>query len=72
MARVHSIEMPSAASARQAATCGPDSKGGVLAEVKPHPEHPLGMLCTIGAHSPEIVNDPDRLRHPMKRVGEKG
>lgn len=25
--------------------------GGILREVKPHPEHPLGMLCTIGAHS---------------------
>jgi anaerobic selenocysteine-containing dehydrogenase len=47
-------------------------EGGILREVKPHPEHPLGMLCTIGAHSPEIVHDPDRLKHPMRRVGEKG
>ena len=35
-------------------------------------DHPLGMICTRGAHSPEIVHDPDRLRYPMRRVGPKG
>ncbi|MCP5066640.1 MAG: aminotransferase class V-fold PLP-dependent enzyme [bacterium] len=47
-------------------------ESGRIEEVKPHPDHPLGMLCTIGAHSPEIVHDPDRLQTPMRRVGEKG
>ncbi|MEE9471575.1 MAG: molybdopterin-dependent oxidoreductase, partial [Gemmatimonadota bacterium] len=35
-------------------------------------DHPLGMICTRGAHSPEIVHDPARLKHPMRRVGPKG
>ena len=43
-------------------------EGGILTKVEPQPDHPLGMLCTIGAHSPEIVNDPDRLKYPMRRI----
>ncbi|MGD8868405.1 MAG: IscS subfamily cysteine desulfurase [Gemmatimonadales bacterium] len=35
-------------------------------------DHPLGMICTNGAHSAEIVHDPDRLPHPMRRIGPKG
>ncbi len=34
--------------------------------------HPLGMICTIGRHSPQIVHDPDRVSTPLKRVGAKG
>ncbi len=45
---------------------------GRLVEVEPLPNHPLGMICTNGAHSPEIVHDPNRLRHPLRRVGPKG
>jgi cysteine desulfurase NifS len=35
-------------------------------------DHPLGMICTNGAHSADIVHDPDRLAHPLRRVGPKG
>ncbi len=43
-----------------------------LQAVEPLPGHPLGMLCRIGRHSPEIVHDPDRLLYPQRRVGPKG
>ncbi len=45
---------------------------GRLAEVQPLEDHPLGMICTIGSHSPNIVNDPDRVQTPLRRVGPKG
>ena len=45
---------------------------GRIAEVEPDPNHPLGMICTIGRHAPQIVYDPDRLRSPLRRVGPKG
>jgi cysteine desulfurase NifS len=44
---------------------------GRITSARPQ-DHPLGMICTNGAHSSEIVHDPDRLRHPMRRVGPKG
>jgi cysteine desulfurase NifS len=44
---------------------------GQLKGVRPQ-DHPLGMICTNGAHSPEIVHDPDRLRFPLRRIGPKG
>ena len=45
---------------------------GKLGKVIPLPDHPLGMICTIGVHSADVVNDPKRLRHPLRRVGAKG
>ena len=45
---------------------------GVIQHVQPLPDHPLGMICTNGVHSGEIVHDPNRLRYPMRRVGPKG
>jgi cysteine desulfurase NifS len=45
---------------------------GKMQKVEALPEHPLGMICTIGKHSPQIVQDPDRLKYPMRRVGPKG
>ena len=45
---------------------------GELKQVEPLPDHPLGMICTNGRHSPQIVHDPDRVRHPLRRVGPKG
>ncbi|UCC73560.1 MAG: IscS subfamily cysteine desulfurase [Gemmatimonadota bacterium] len=44
---------------------------GELKSVRPQ-DHPLGMICTNGAHSAEIIHDPDRLKHPLRRVGPKG
>ncbi len=43
-----------------------------MTSVEPLPDHPLGILCHIGRHSPEIVHDPDRLLHPLRRTGPKG
>lgn len=45
---------------------------GQLVGVEPQEGHPLGMLCRIGSHSPEIVHDPDRLLYPLRRSGPKG
>ena len=44
---------------------------GAIKSVRPQ-DHPLGMICTNGAHSGEIVNDPDRLQYPLRRTGPKG
>jgi cysteine desulfurase NifS len=30
------------------------------------------MICNNGAHSTDIVYDPDRLKHPLRRIGPKG
>ena len=46
--------------------------GGRLVAVEPLSDHPLGMICTIGRHSADVVHDPDRLRTPLRRVGPKG
>ena len=45
---------------------------GRLVSVAPDPTHPLGMLCTLGANSPDIVHAHERLQFPMRRVGAKG
>jgi cysteine desulfurase NifS len=45
---------------------------GRLVRVEPQEDHPLGMLCHIGRHSPQIVHDPDRLLYPLRRSGPKG
>ena len=45
---------------------------GKITRVGALEDHPLGMICTRGAHSPEIVHDPARLEHPLRRVGPKG
>ncbi|WP_242360107.1 aminotransferase class V-fold PLP-dependent enzyme [Anaeromyxobacter sp. SG17] len=47
-------------------------EGDRLVGVEPLPDHPLGMLCTIGRHSPEIVHSPDRVNRPLRRTGPKG
>ena len=46
-------------------------EGGQIKSVRPQ-DHPLGMICTNGVHSAEIVHDPNRLHYPMRRVGPKG
>jgi cysteine desulfurase NifS len=44
---------------------------GSIKSVRPQ-DDPMGMICTNGVHSAEIVHDPDRLRYPMRRSGPKG
>jgi anaerobic selenocysteine-containing dehydrogenase len=47
---------------------------GVATEVKGDPDHPTtaGVLCTKVARYAERTYHPDRLLHPMRRVGKKG
>jgi len=43
-----------------------------IKKIKPLKGHPLGITCTRGVHSSEIVYSPDRLIRPMKRIGQRG
>ena len=47
---------------------------GVATSVRGDPEHPTtaGVLCTKVSRYTERTYHPDRLRHPMKRIGPKG
>lgn len=47
---------------------------GVATEVKGDPEHPTtaGVLCTKVSRYTERTYSPDRLLHPLRRVGKKG
>ncbi len=49
-------------------------KDGVAVELRGDPDHPFtrGFLCQKMARYLERVYSPDRLLHPMKRVGQKG
>ncbi|GAB4542803.1 MAG: molybdopterin-dependent oxidoreductase [Anaerolineae bacterium] len=45
---------------------------GRISRVAPLKDHPQGICCPRGAHAAEIVYSPDRLLHPLKRVGPRG
>lgn len=45
---------------------------GRLVSVRPEEGMPMGIICKLGEHSPEIVYSEDRLSYPLKRKGEKG
>ena len=49
-------------------------KDGIAIKVQGDPLHPFtdGSLCTKVSHYAERTYSPDRLQHPMKRVGPKG
>ena len=49
-------------------------KDGVAIKVQGNPHHPLtdGVLCTKVSRYTERTYHPDRVLHPMKRVGPKG
>src|SRR3954466_4509496 len=49
-------------------------KDGVAIKVKGDPAHPTtqGVLCTKVARYLERTYSPDRVLHPMRRVGRKG
>jgi anaerobic selenocysteine-containing dehydrogenase len=47
-------------------------EGERLHQIKPMEGHPLGIVCTRGVHAEEVIYSPDRLRFPMKRVGNRG
>ncbi len=56
--------------------CGLDVtvRDGQIIKVEGMKEHPgsKGRLCPRGLACPQLVSDPNRLRTPMKRVGERG
>ena len=56
------------------AGCGVEitMEGERLHQIKPMEGHPLGIVCTRGVHSEEIVYSPDRLKFPMRRIGDRG
>ncbi len=47
---------------------------GKIVRVVGDPDHPLskGWTCVKGQASAELAQSPTRLRHPMRRVGERG
>jgi thiosulfate reductase / polysulfide reductase chain A len=49
-------------------------KDGVVVKLEGNPHHPLtrGRLCARGNAGIDLLNDPDRLQHPMLRVGNRG
>ena len=49
-------------------------KGGVVAKIAGDPDCPInhGTLCSKGIASTQLVYHPDRLTHPVKRIGPKG
>lgn len=51
-----------------------DEATGKILKVEGDPESPIsrGLLCTKGLASRDLVYNPGRLRHPLKRVGERG
>ena len=45
---------------------------GRIAEVRPDDDPSLGMICTLGKHSPDIIYSKDRIQYPLLRKGAKG
>ncbi|MHB1412186.1 MAG: IscS subfamily cysteine desulfurase [Thermoleophilia bacterium] len=45
---------------------------GRLTEARAQQDHPLGMICRLGRHAPEMVYSRHRLRHPLRRTGPPG
>ena len=46
--------------------------GDRIVRLRPRPNHPAGIVCTRGTRAPEIVYSPDRVLHPLRRVGARG
>jgi thiosulfate reductase/polysulfide reductase chain A len=50
-----------------------DMKDGDIKFIQGNPHSPLkGALCARGAAGPGLINDPDRIRTPLIREGERG
>lgn len=47
---------------------------GKVTKIEGDPDNPMnrGFTCVKGRAQPQTVYHPDRLKHPMRRVGEKG
>lgn len=51
-----------------------DKRSGRILKVEGNPESPItkGMLCAKGLASKDLVYNPGRLAHPLKRAGKRG
>ena len=49
-------------------------KDGKVTQIKGDPEHPMnrGFTCVKGRAQPQVLYHPDRVKYPMRRVGERG
>ncbi|UCG79141.1 MAG: IscS subfamily cysteine desulfurase [Nitrospirota bacterium] len=47
-------------------------RSGKIVNVRADESSDMGIICTIGKYSPEIIYSDDRLLYPMKRKGPKG
>jgi anaerobic selenocysteine-containing dehydrogenase len=47
-------------------------EGERLRGIKPMSDHPIGIVCIRGVHAEEVIYSPDRLKFPMKRIGNRG
>ncbi len=49
-------------------------KMGLAKKIEGNPDHPVnhGKLCPRGQSSLQVTYHPDRIRHPLKRVGARG
>ena len=47
-------------------------EAGALTRVRPDAGSPMGIICPLGEHSPDIVYSEHRLRHPLRRKGREG
>jgi anaerobic selenocysteine-containing dehydrogenase len=45
---------------------------GKIEKISPIKGHPMGVVCVRGLHAKEIVYSNDRLKSPLRRVGERG
>jgi anaerobic selenocysteine-containing dehydrogenase len=45
---------------------------GRIEKISPIKGHPMGVTCVRGLHAKEIVYSKDRLKYPLRRVGERG
>lgn len=45
---------------------------GKIEKISPIKNHPIATVCIRGIHSKEIIYSRDRLKYPLRRVGDKG
>jgi anaerobic selenocysteine-containing dehydrogenase len=45
---------------------------GKIEKISPIKDHPIGVVCVRGLHAKEIVYSNDRLKFPLRRIGERG
>jgi anaerobic selenocysteine-containing dehydrogenase len=45
---------------------------GRISRLRPDEGSPMGILCRLGEHAPEIIYSENRLLSPLKRTGPKG